>query len=530
MAGEKILIADDEEHIRELCARTLSAEGYQVHCVEDGLQAVEAARREPFDLLLTDILMPGLGGLEAAQAIQEFAPDVVCVVITGHGTMDLVIEALKLGFYEFVAKPFTPDELLRAVNHALEREQLRRENVRLKALLPLFELNKAFMSTVDVSSLLQQVVDVARQAVNADHSLLVLLDYNRRKVLARAVSPASGQWDRWVTSDQFQRIVRQLMESGQQLVVQERGAWNGALTDIMSDWGIHSFILTPLSVKPDRPLGVLGVFRTTEGAAFNSGDPTLLTVLSGQAAIAIENARLFQEIQRAYQELRQLDQMKSEFINIAAHELRTPLAILMGHADLLESELTGTLQERARAIVRNAVRLRDLVADMLDLRQLEIGKMRIRPQELSVRQVIKDVVTDTISLARAKEQTIEVHGSADLRPVRADPQKLYIVLSNLLSNAIKFTPAGGHIEVRALERGEEVQISVRDTGPGIPPHLHDKIFESFYQVEESLTREHEGMGLGLSIVKGMVELWGGQVWVESEVGKGSEFFFTIPRR
>jgi len=106
---------------------------------------------------------------------------------------------------------------------------------------------------------------------------------------------------------------------------------------------------------------------------------------------------------------------------------------------------------------------------------------------------------------------------------------LYIVLSNLLSNAIKFTPSGGRIEVQALERGDAVQISVRDTGPGIPPHLHDKIFDRFYQIERSLTREHDGMGIGLSIVKGMVELWGGQVWVESKVEEGSTFSFTIPR-
>jgi len=185
MPRERILIADDEKDIRDLCARVLSAEGYQVRCVENGLRVVEVARQEPFDILLTDILMPGLGGLEAAQAVQEFAPDIVCVVITGHGTMDMVIEALKLGFYEFVAKPFTPDELIRAVSHALERERLRRENVRLKALLPLFELNKVFMSTVDVQPLLQQVAEVARQAVRADHALLALLDAGCNRVLTR---------------------------------------------------------------------------------------------------------------------------------------------------------------------------------------------------------------------------------------------------------------------------------------------------------------------------------------------------------
>ena len=529
MPRERILIADDEEDIRDLCARVLSAEGYLVRCVENGLQAVDAARQETFDLLLTDILMPGLGGLEAAQAIQEFAPDIVCVVITGHGTMAMAVEAVKLGFYEFVAKPFTPEELTKAVGHALEREHLRRENVRLKALFPLFELNKAFMSTVDVQALLRQVAEVARQAVRADRAFLALLDAGCNRVLARAVSGPPLPDSLWVVGGQGQRLARRVMQSGQQLVVQGQDDQDGTFTDFMSSLGIHAFVVAPLAVKKDRPLGILVVARDTEGDTFTGGDPELLAVLSGQAAIAIENARLFEETQRAYQELQQLDQMKSEFINIAAHELRTPLAIMMGHADLLEVELEGEPRERVRTIIRNAMRLRDLIKEMLDLRQLEAGAARVHPEELSIPQAISEAVLDMVSLARAKGQTLETHVPASLKPIRADPQKLYIVLSNLLSNAIKFTPSGGRIEVQALERGDAVQISVRDTGPGIPPHLHDKIFDRFYQIERSLTREHDGMGIGLSIVKGMVELWGGQVWVESGVEEGSTFSFTIPR-
>ncbi|MDY7040684.1 MAG: response regulator, partial [Chloroflexota bacterium] len=281
MPKERILIADDEEDIRDLCARVLRSVGYQVECVEDGLQVVEAAHRETFDLLLTDILMPGLGGLEAAQAVQEFSPDIVCVVITGHGTMDMAIEALKLGFYEFVAKPFTPDELIRAVGHALERERLRRENVRLKALLPLFELNKVFMSTVDVQPLLQQVVAVAHQAVRADHVLLALLDAGCNRVLAQAVSGPFVSDDLWEVGGQGQRLAQRVMQSGQQLIVNGRDGYSGECAELMSSMGIHTFIVTPLAVKKDLPLGVLVVARDTEDDFFAGGDPELLTVLSG---------------------------------------------------------------------------------------------------------------------------------------------------------------------------------------------------------------------------------------------------------
>ncbi len=526
MPKQRILVADDEPAVIELCQRILTANGYEVECVSNGWMAIERAKEKHFDLLLIDIKMPGLSGLETAQAIKEFDPEIVCVTMTGHGTMDTAIQALKLGIDEFVVKPFTPDELGIAISRGLEKERLRRENVRLKALIPLFELSKVFMSTVDLDELLHNVVQIARQETRSDWVALLLWDERRRVLLVRASIGFPEYLSCEEAMEEGREIAASVMRSGEQLVLQDR---SGSFAAFMEKIGVHSLIVSPLLVK-NEAIGVLVLAKVAQGDFFAPGDVELLSVLSGQAAIAIENARLFEEIQHAYQELQKLDHMKSEFINIAAHELRTPLAILLGYATLLQEEAEGKAKEQLGIIVRNAMRLRALVDSMLNLRYLETGKSQLKLEQIILRQAIDEAVGDLSPLAESKGQSIEVRLPESFPPIVADRQKLALILTNLLSNAVKFTPEGGRITIEVKSNEREVLVSVSDTGIGIPPEEHERIFERFYQVGDSLTRKHGGIGLGLSIAKGMVELCGGRIWVESEVGRGSTFTFTIPQQ
>jgi len=524
MPREKILIAEDEPDIRHICVRILSSDGYQAVAVEDGLQAIEAARQERFDLLLSDIKMPKLDGLQTAQAVKELWPDIVCVVMTGFGTMDTAIQALQLGIDEFLVKPFTPDMLLSAVDKAIERANLRRENVRLRALVPLFELNKTFMSTVAEAELHRRLLDVALLATHADRAALLLPGEKGAGLAAfiehdldlQTLSGADGLLE-------MARLDRQTIwrKSGHQA---PKAPWAAGFAQA----GLGVVIVTPLMSKA-RQMGALVVARNTPQESFAPGDDEMLSILCGQAAIALENARLFQEIERAYAELKELDRLKSEFINIAAHELRTPLAILMGHASLLQEELQGPAGDQMRTIVRNALRLRELIDAMLNLRHLESGAARLHLERVDLRELVTSFTTNLESLAESKKQTLRAHIEDGLPPVMIDCQRLFLVFSNLISNAHKFTPEGGHITVRGWMEGNEVLVSVQDDGIGIPPGETDRIFERFYQVEDSLTRSHDGIGLGLAIVKGMVELWNGRIWVKSRLGEGSIFTFTIPQ-
>jgi signal transduction histidine kinase/CheY-like chemotaxis protein len=524
VSGERILVADDEPDVLDLCHRILFSEGYQVESVRDGYEAVKRAKFEHFDLLLTDIRMPGLNGLETAQAIKSFDPDIVCVTMTGFSSMDAAIEALKLGVDEFVVKPFTSEELSLAVARALEKERLRKENVRLRALIPLFEFNKTLSSTVNVDELLQQVMQVAQKETKADRVLLYLLDKSEELRLHGQFSSQPPPGD---ALEVGRELAQRCVKEQTQVVVGGDVPSSPALAEIAGWLHAQALIANPL-VAQTQVIGAIILLKEGPGSAFASSDPEFLSVLAGQAATAIENARLFAETQRAYEELKQLDRMKSEFINIAAHELRTPLAILMGYASLLEEESAGSQRHSLEIILRNAMKLRSLIDDMLNLRYLETGQTHLKPEEVNLCELIEEAFADLSPLAESKGHTVYIDAPRNFPTLIADRQKISLVMVNLISNAIKFTNDGGTITVTARLDGDQAIVSVIDSGIGIPSGELERIFERFYQVEDSLTREHEGIGLGLAIVKGMVELCGGKIWVESALGVGSTFSFSIP--
>lgn len=523
MPRERVLVVDDEPDVLRVCERILTADGYDVRTVSSGFEAVQMASVEEFDLLLTDIKMPGMDGLDVAQAARTVSPHLVCVTMTGYSTMDTAIEALKLGIEEFIIKPFTPQDLIASVARALEKERLRRESARLRALLPLFEVNKVFMSTTEVGRLAQQVVDAAARELRADRALLLLAgepdegqeDLGGYYAAAAMNLPAEGL-HAWVS------VARAAREAGGPLLL-DRGCGNPILRELDAGSVLACTVLTK-----QRPIGVLIVTHDDNGRTFGEGDREFLSVLGGQAGTAIENASLFEELRRAYEELKQLDYMKSEFISIAAHELRTPLAILMGYTGILEGMVPAEIKQYATIILRNAGRLRALMDEMLNLDSLERGASFVRLEAMSLSEVVSETVDDLRPLADSRHQVVRLELPPQDVRLTTDREKFGMVLANLMANAIKFTPPEGRITVRAATHPDGVIVEVEDTGIGIAPGDQQRIFDRFYQVEDSLTREHEGMGLGLSIAKGMVELLGGRVWVDSEPGKGSTFRFTVP--
>jgi two-component system phosphate regulon sensor histidine kinase PhoR len=525
---EKILVADDEPDVLALCMRIIRSEGYAATGVSNGRQAIEAAEREQFDLFLTDLMMPGVRGLDAAQEIRAFQPGVVCVMMTGFGTMDVAVQALQLGFSEFVVKPFKPRDLKMAIARALEKERLRRENERLRALVPLFELNKTMMATVEEDELAARVLSTACDELVADLGVLLLRDRNAELQVRASLgcqACAAGE----DTQDLLASVARILLEARRQTVVCRAEPGEGAVVEAMRRLQVDSLLFNPL-LAMDTPLGALILARTEDEGSIGAVDRELISVLCGQAAVAFQNARLFEEIQRAYAELQQLDHMKSEFINIAAHELRTPLAILMGHADLLAEDIQepGT-KRRLQIIVRNALRLSELIRDLLDMRHLQTGEARVRVSTFDVEDLVANALQDFLPMAEKKEIEVSSHVPPGLAPIQNDRQRILITLNNLVQNAISFTHSGGRVGVEVSDRENECWVTVWDTGVGIAREQLERIFSPFYQVESSLTREHEGMGLGLAIAKGMIELCGGRIWVESTLGQGSRFTFSIPK-
>ena len=218
---------------------------------------------------------------------------------------------------------------------------------------------------------------------------------------------------------------------------------------------------------------------------------------------------------------------------MVSHELRTPLNFITGFASILEDEVSGPLNAEQHAhierILDGGERLLGLVNDLLDYARLEAGNFRADPVPLALAPLVDRVIADLQPLARQRRLTLARDVSPGLPVTLADPLRLEQVLYNLIGNAIKFTPEGGSVHVAAAAEGERVRLSVIDTGIGIPPEALPRLFDRFYQVDSSPTRPFGGTGLGLAITRSLIEVMNGEIGVESEVGKGSTFWFTLPK-
>jgi signal transduction histidine kinase len=400
---------------------------------------------------------------------------------------------------------------------------------RIATLERILKISQILTSTLQLEPLLQTIIQAATELTDTQAGSIMLVDKSTGELRFEAASGSKREEVKRVTVPLEGSIAGWIVREGKPLMISDVRQDPRFYTrvDETTDFETRSILGVPLQVKGEV-IGALEALNKTGDGIFTQADVQTLSTLAAHAAIAIENARLLTEIQKAYEELSELDRLKSEFVAIASHELQTPLTVILGYASFLKQEATGATGEQLDIVLRSALRLRSLINDMINLRHIETGEAELELEQLSLNELVTTITAEFASLAEAKKQTISIKLASQLPIVKADRQKLHLVLANLLSNAIKFTPEGGRIQAAVETRGNEVWVSVRDTGIGIPPREQERIFDRFYQVEPSLTRHFEGIGLGLSIAKGMVELHGGRIWVESVEGMGSSFTFALP--
>jgi signal transduction histidine kinase len=283
-------------------------------------------------------------------------------------------------------------------------------------------------------------------------------------------------------------------------------------------------------LREQQIMGALTVWRRQTGE-FKPEVVNLLQTFATQSALAIHNARLFREIQEKGHQLELASKYKSQFLASMSHELRTPMNAVLGYTRMLLMNVYGELPEKVRdvhgRIDKSGRHLLGLINDVLDFSKIEAGQLTLAINPYSIRDVIQAVVAGTQSLAAEKKLPLKVTAPADLPSALGDERRISQVLMNLVGNAIKFTDAG-EIGIDAAAVNGELVVSVSDTGPGIPETDQEKIFEEFRQAENSATQRKGGTGLGLAIAKRIVDLHGGRIWVESEVGRGSKFTFSLP--
>jgi signal transduction histidine kinase len=529
MTGEHILVIESDANTLKFCTGALGQAGYQVTGAASGPQATEIASRERFDLVLTDLTGTREDTLDTVRAIKAIDPAIVSVAVSGQDGIEATLGLLWTAVDGVLLKPFSAGDLQEVVSSTLQNGQAQRENIRLRALIPLYELSKAFMGVTNLQELLLEIVDVSCRETGADRASLMLFNEDTQALTIQAAIGLPEEVIRTTRIGLGEGIAGLVAKRREPLVLDSSAPASSELRRLMKQDQISSAVCVPLTVRKEL-IGVLNLSKLGKNhAPFTAGSLELASVLAGQAATAIKNARLFEETQQAYEELKILDELKSEFINVASHELRTPLAILLGYAYLLDEQATDAAKRYTQSIIHSALRLKKLVTDLVNLRYLEAGEMELELQPLRVADLAEAVFQDLGFLAEEKGQSLTSSIPREMPDVWADEGKLHLIISNLVSNAIKFTPQGGSIEVAAGLTEDELTISVRDTGVGINTEEFKRLFDRFYQVGSSLRREHPGLGLGLSIVKELVELHQGRVWVESQIGEGSTFHFTISR-
>ena len=294
--------------------------------------------------------------------------------------------------------------------------------------------------------------------------------------------------------------------------------------------GYRAVLIVPLLGAAERIVGALVVRRKTPGE-FPKQTIDLLQTFAAQSVLAIQNARLFQEIDDKSRQLAVASQHKSQFLANMSHELRTPLNAILGYTELILDDIYGETPAKMRGVLdriqRNGKHLLGLINDVLDLSKIEAGQLTLALAEYSVKDVVHNVFSAVESLAGEKKLALRVEMPKNLPACRGDERRLTQVLLNLVGNAIKFTDEG-EVTVKAMADNGAYTLSVCDTGPGISKADQDKLFQEFQQADNSITKKKGGTGLGLAISRRIVEMHGGRIWVESNPGHGSTFAFTLP--
>jgi PAS domain S-box-containing protein len=485
----RILVVDDERGIREGCRRILSAEGSIVDVAENGREGLEKLRSHPFDLVLVDLMMPVMGGMEMMEHIRAYDPEIILIVITGFATVESAVDAMKHGAYDYVSKPFTPDQLLAVVNRGLETRRLRLQAKRLTE-----ERDQKLLEVANETSKLHTIVNSLSEGI---------LVFNQEKQLV-LWNPA---------------VARMLNFDG----LSEAGRDMGEI--------IHQREILDIIGKAFSPDAARYTVQTEEVELRSPEPRTLMVSLSSvrdESGRELGVVSLLRDITAA----KEVDQIKSRFVTMVAHEMRAPLAAIEGYLSAYLSGAAGAdptvnrnMLERAKVRSHS---LLDMVGDLLQLVKLESARVVRKKEPLDVTAIIRETVDLLKGQGDEKGLRIRVSLPKSLPLIEADRSEMEHLFTNLVSNAIKYNVKNGRVNVTARASDHSLVIKVADTGIGVDEESLPHLFEEFYRVHNPKTRYTTGTGLGLSIAKKIVESHFGSIEVESEKEKGTTFTVKFP--
>jgi signal transduction histidine kinase/CheY-like chemotaxis protein len=467
------------------------------------------------------------------------AQDRVLGIITVQSFRPHAYTEQHLGLLENLAA-YTTIALDNAGAYRLVKEREREVRERAAELATINRITQALSTKLEMSSLIQLVGEQVRDLFRAPIAYVALLDRSTMMIhfpYTYGEDAKSRPFGEGLTS--------QIIRTGQALLINQDMEGSAARLGVQRlGRRAASYLGVPIPAGGEI-IGVISVQSTEEENRFTEADQRLLSTVASAVGVAIYNARLFEEARQARAAAEEADAAKSSFLSTVSHELRTPLTSVLGFAKIIRRRLEERLLPQIPAgdrktdqmkqqvldnlsvVVAEGERLTKLIDDVLDLAKIEAGKFTWNMETVSMADLVERALTATTSLFEGKPVQLVRNVEPELPAVTGDRDRLIQVIINLISNAVKFTPSGSVI-VAARSRDGEVTVSVTDSGIGIAPADHQKVFEKFRQVGDTLTDKPRGTGLGLPICKEIVEHHGGRIWVDSELGKGSTFSFAIP--
>ena len=474
----RILVVDDEDRVRQACRRLFSEEGCHVKTADNGSDCLEMIAEHHYDIILLDLMMPGMSGLDVLTRVKSLHPDTVVIVITGYATLEHAVKAMKKGAFDFLSKPFSPQDLRIVISKAIEfirtLQDITQEKSRMRVM---------------VNSLCNGVLttDNQKNIALANPAFLKLMQIRKNRVIGQPVSDL-------VQDERILGMIDKVMDPSEQTHAQ--------ITD--------EIIVRAPDESDETVLGVRCMpFRDRLGR--NLGTVTLVQDITA---------------------LKKINQLKTDFVSMVAHELKSPLNSVLMQLNVVLEGLAGDLTEKQRHILtRNHDKIKSLTAmtaELLDLAKMESGLVNQEKQELDMAEIMLDQAE--FYREKALTKSIKIHTQSKDTPARvmANKNNMEEVFANLISNAIRYTPEGGRIRLEIKPGHESVMLEVSDTGFGIPEDELGNIFNKFYRVKNEKTRFINGTGLGLAIVKSIVAAHHGTISVASRVDKGTTFTVNLP--
>jgi len=478
MEKPRILVVDDEERIRAACTMVLEDEGYVVETADNGTLGMQMIEDKHYDVVLLDLMMPVISGLDVLPRLTEQHRDTAVIVITGYATVEHSIEAMKKGAFDFIPKPFSPDQLravvAKSIKYTRALQDISDSRSRLRAMVN--RLLDGVMTT-----------DADKKIVLANPAFLDLIGFTGNQVQGKTVE------------------------------------------EVIDNEEILQIIGEALAMPVDA---VAGSYKEI---SLISGEKDTTRVVGANCAPFRSRTGQIQGMTIVLHDItavKEMDRMKSDFVSMVSHEIRSPMNSLLAQIKVILDGLAGDVTEKQRQILERASgkvnNLVNLVSELLDLAKIEAGVVGGQQEEIHLRELLQDQIDFHRPAAEQKDIRLQLEIEEEIPAIEADKQSMEEVMTNLITNAIKYSPAKSEVIVTAGKEGEFASIKVRDTGYGIPEEDLAEIFTRFYRVKDKNTREIHGTGLGLAIVKSIVDAHQGSICVESKLNQGTTFTVLLP--